>query len=72
MVSQARNDAQFTEYDELDRFEKIGRRSEWGMPSRRATSVKRALRRTAASRRAGRRISATSGGKHLRRNHTFR
>ena len=72
MVAHTSTDRSYADYEELEQFEKIGRRSEWGMPSRRAVPVKRALRRTSGSRQAGRRVSARAGGKHQRRNRKFR
>ncbi len=71
MVAQVLED-QYAEYEEADRFEKISHRSEWGMPSRRATSAKRAIKRASGSHRAAHRSPSQLGGKHQRRLRKFR
>ncbi|MCA9233145.1 MAG: hypothetical protein KDA57_21035 [Planctomycetales bacterium] len=71
MVARVAAELQYAEYEEQERMEKMGRRAEYGMPSRRATSAKRAMKRTSASRRAGHLFSVKAGGKHQRRLRKF-
>ena len=71
MTSQLRSETRFEEYDEVDRFEKITHRHDAPMPTRRATSMKRGMYRTSASRRASRHVSSRTGGIHKRRTRNF-
>ncbi len=72
MVSRSFDAVVFEELDDADefssvRFEKMPRRYDWWMPSRKTRPAQSASVRTPASRRTSHELSKNVGGKHRRK-----
>jgi hypothetical protein len=67
MFTQSISDSELNHEFPDETFEKMRRRSDWGMPSRKGVTAKRASIRSRASHRASHRVSLRPDGMHRRR-----